>query len=537
MFKKISQQVLNRILLSISVITLLSSCGGGDVKHSNYIPANSCFVMSLNTEEIFSDAFFDLISNNDFTADMVEGPLADIMQDPANAGIKRLTKYYLYGAGANILEGKMGAILPLNDKEKLAQYIEKNWPDVEVTEDNGLLAAEISAEHNVVWNDNTALYFFTPFGGDVFTQAVSLFKQTDEQSLTNTDSTFAYAMNNDAHVAAWLKNDDFAAFADEGLKMVKNFNLFDTFGVNKEDIKGAKTVFLANFNDGNITVEQRQYLNATQMSIYNSFQKENNVSGLTKIASNSNPKLAISASLNSEGLKALLKEYNMDEMWKGITKNSLLQSVELSQLSQYFDGDVLVLVNGLDMVSKTITTSDLDDEGNDIEVKKDVTNPVPNVAIGLTMKDAEKFNLSLGMVAAMLPKYEGYSSYNDEVFFKVTDDLMVVTLSKQGVDALNSAKGELNPEVLDLVSKHRTSAFIDFAGVLGEVKGMMPLQIEALDNLKSLSVSEKGIAKEGVIEGKTVLKFNNNDNGLISTMKLIDGLSGIFGLLAGQLPI
>ena len=537
MLKIFSGRIIKQTILSISVSLLLVSCGGDDVNHANYIPTNSCFVMSLNTEEIFSDAFFDLIMNNDLTNGVAEGPLAQIIQDPANAGIKRLTKYHFFGTGANFLEGKMGAVLPLSDKEKLAKYIEKNWPEVEVTEDNGFLVAEVSAEHNVIWNENTAIYFFSPFGGDVVKEAEGLFKQTAEQSLAKIDSTFDYAINNDAHITTWIKNDDFVAFMDEGLKMAANIEMFDNLGINKEDIKGAKSVFLANFNDGNITVQQRQYLNSTQMSIYNSFEKPNNIAGLTKIVSDVNPKVLLSASLKSDGLKALLEEYNMDEMWKDFTKNSLLSSIQLNQLSQFFNGDVLVTLNGVDMVTKTIVRGDLDDEGNDIEVKQELTEPVPNLAIGLTMKDAEKFNLSVGVAAAFLPKYEGFSNYNDQVFFKVSDDLMIITASKQGVDAINNAKGELNPELKQLTGDHRVSAYLDFGALLKEVQNLSGFKLGGIDNLKSLTISEKGVAKEGIVEGKTVVKFNNNDNGLISTFKIFNELGGLLSMFGGNLPL
>lgn len=523
--------------LSISAAFLLVSCGGNKVEHANYIPANSCFVMSLNTEEIFSDAFFDLIANNDLTNNIAEGPLAGMMQDPGNAGIKRLTKYHFFGTGANFLEGKMGAVLPLNDKEKLAQYIETNWDDVEVVEDSIYLVAEISNEHNIVWNENTAIYFYSPFGGDVIAEAQKLFKQTEEQSLAKQDSTFEYALNNDAHIATWIKNDDFVAFVDEGLKMAANYELFEQLNVNKEDIKGAKSVFLANFNDGNITVEQRQYLNPTQMAIYNSFEKPNNLAGLTKIVNAAEPNVLITASLKSDGLKSLLKEYNMDKMWKDFTKNSLLSSVELSQLSQYFDGDVLLLVNGVEMVEKTIVEGDLDDEGNDIEVERTVSNPVPNMVLGLTMKDASKFNLSLGMVAALLPKYEGFSNYNDEVYFKVSEEMMLITGSKQGVNTINSSKGGLKPELKELVGKHRTAAYLNFAGILAEIENLSSFKISGAENLKSLTLSEKGVAEEGIVEGRTVIQFVNNENGLISTFKLINGLGSVVRLFSGAFHI
>ena len=522
------KQKIAKSALSVGVLSIiLTSCGGEEVKHSNYLPSNSCVVMSLNTEEIFSDAFFDLIANNDLTSDFATGPLSEMFKDPANAGIKRLTKYHFFAAGSNLLEGKLGAILPLNDKEKLAAYIEKNFPETEVFEDGELLVAEISGEHTVVWNDNTAIYVFSAFGGDQVAAAKQMFKNTDEQSLEKADSTFNYALNNDAHVSVWVKNDDFADFIDQGLNMLQGVKIFDKLNVNKEDIKGAKSVFLANFNDGNITVQQRQYLNPVQMSIYNGFEKENNITNLTKIVSNPDPMLMLSASLNSNGLQSLLEEYQIDDLWKEYTKNSLLGAVQLKQLSQYFEGDVLMMLNGIAIEKQTIVSADIDDEGNDIEVSQEVEMPTPQMAIGLSMKDAAKFKLTIGMLAAALPKYEGYSNYNNKFYFKVADDIMYVTASKSGVDALNTAKGELKPELKSLITSYRTSAYVNFSAIVNEAPKLGVPVMGGVDNLNSLLVSERGVKGQGVIEGETIIKFNSNENGLISTVKLLNGLGQI----------
>ena len=113
---------------------------------------------------------------------------SDLIKDPANAGIQRLSKYYFFSVGSSFLEGKIGTVLPLNDNELLATYIEQHFPSVEVLTDQGFLVAELSSEHTLVWDENAAIYFYSPFGGDLISEMETLFKQTESTSLEHKDS-------------------------------------------------------------------------------------------------------------------------------------------------------------------------------------------------------------------------------------------------------------------------------------------------------------------------------------------------------------
>lgn len=526
MFNFFKCKAIRKALLAGVFSSLLISCGKEKINHVKYIPTNSFAVVSLNTEEIFSDAFFDLIANNDLTDDLTTGPLSGLIKDPASAGIQRLTKYHFFNEGASFLEGKMGAILPLNDKELLASYIEKNFPESEVLSDNGFLVAEISGEHSVVWDDNTAIYYYSPFGGDLIEEIEELFKQTYEESLAAKDSSFRYAVNNNAHLSLWIKNDDFMALIDEGIKMLNDFNLFESTNLKKDDITGSKSVFLANFNDGNISISQRQYLNPIQMKVYNGFNKENNVSALGGIVGVNSPLALVSASLKSEGLIELLKEYKVDKAWDKVIANSPLQ-FKLDQLAQLFEGDILLSVNGLDDVKRTIKTVDMDDEGNDVIVDKEVNQKVPQINLAMSLKDKNKFSGFFSLLSAALPKVDGFLSFNDEFYLSLTDSHLLVTSTPKGITFLKAMEGKLSPELDTLITSHRTASYLNFNEILHAVKGEVSIPLDSFGNLKNFVFSEKGLESEGIIEGNTVINFNNNDNGLISSIKFLTGVGKI----------
>jgi len=529
MAKLLKKNVIIASFCISSVAALFTSCGSAEVQHSNFIPANACAVININIKEIFSDAFFDLIANNDLTDDVASGPLSDLIKNPANAGIQRLTKYHFFATGSNFVDAKIGAILPLNDSELFADYIEKNF-DVEVLSDNGLLVADITLEHKLVWNETTAIYYYGTFGGDLIKEAEDLFKQEADNSLAAKDSTFAFALNNDSHLSAWFRNDDFVNMVDSGLDIAFNFKLFETLSIKKEAMKGAKSLFMVNFNNGNVKVSQRQYFTPTQINVNNEFDKPNNISGLLPMASKQDPLFASSISLKPEGLVDFLKEYKIDKAWDMQMENSPIK-FKIDQLSQFFEGDILALVNGFDEIEKEINTTSMDDEGNDIVTQKTIKIKIPQLSIGLTVKNPTRLKGILNLFASALPKVEGFSNFNDELYFALKEEYLFITTTPQGITALNNLTGKLTPELTKLISANRTSAYINIGGIInqGDSKAAALGFIEGIGNLKNIIISEKVMDKYGVVEGETIINFSNKDNGLITTIKLFQGIGKAVG--------
>ena len=508
MFKLLNQQKIKSALYIGLIVGLLTSCGKDNVSHSDYIPNNAFAVISVNTEAIVGDAFFDLLTNNSLSIDFASGPLSGIMKDPSNAGIKSLNKFYFFAVGEKIFEGKVGAVLPLNDSEKLAQYIKHNF-ECEVNKDNGFSVAKISAEHNLVWNDNTAIYFFGAFGGDLVKEAQTLFKQTPEQSLAIKDSTFSFALNSEAHISTWINNDKFLSFIDEGLSMAMNYKLLEKLNVTKDDMLGSKSIFLTNFNKGNITIDQRQYLSQNKIKKYQGFQKKNNILGLTSMASKEDPIMMASVSLKSEGLIDLLKDYKLDVLWDA-QMAKLPNQIKIDQLAQFFSGDVLVLLNDIEKVKQIKQVPGLDDEGEDIMETKEIIIDRPQLTAGLTLKNAQLFKLFL----------------NGDFFF--------LTTSQKGIKSLNKMNGKLNLELSSLVANNRTSIYLNTAQLLNKAGDFFPVMIEGAENLKNIIISEHGDFSKGFIQGKTTLNFNGEENGLISIFKLISNISKPFASQLGS---
>lgn len=526
MIKKALATIFKSILLFAVFSVAITGCDSKEVNYANFIPANSSMVMSLNTEAIFSDAFFDIIANNSLTDNWAKGPLSGMIKDPANAGLQRLTKYYFFARGNDFLSLKIGGVLPVSDADQLASYIEKNF-EVEVFKEGDLLIADLSNEHKLVWNGETAIYYFGGFGGDLVKEASGLLTQTNKESLGAQDSTFNYTLDNESHMSVWLKNDDVVSMIDFGLNMF-GVNFMETLKIKKEDIAGAKSIFMLNFNDGNLNVVQRQYLNPVQMEIYKGFDKPNNMKQLTKMATSESAIFGASASLKTEGLLKMMKDYNLDEVWNEQMQKSPIK-IKLDQLAQFFDGDGLVLLNGVERLVKLENRVTIDDEGNDVMEQVEVEKMVPNMLLGLSLKDPNKLSMLMNMFASSLPQVNGFNSFNNEYYFAVKNDLLLITNTLKGVDQLSKMENGLDTSMTSLITTHRTTVFLDFKKALATAKVLNPMlaSVKAGSDLEKVTFVEKGLSEDGVVIGETNIKFANNDNSFITLMKLFGDVSTI----------
>jgi hypothetical protein len=239
----------------------LSSCSDKKIVHSNYIPSESNIVLSVNTAKIFNTAAFDLIGYNNLFNDLSSGPISSMILNPADAGLKMLSKYHFFLLGSNLLDVKFGAILPLSDGDELADYVTKNL-QAEIIKSEGFQTAKIPGNHNLVWDDYTAVYYSGAPGGDLMNEAKNIFEQKSEKKLAEIDSTFSSALNSNAHISMWIKNNQVAKLIDQGLMLLSDLNVIDLPLMKTNISEQGKTVFLTNFNEGNITINQLGYLSS-----------------------------------------------------------------------------------------------------------------------------------------------------------------------------------------------------------------------------------------------------------------------------------
>ena len=500
----------------------LTSCSDEKRIHSNYIPSNSCAVININTEKIFNDAVFDLMSNNDLGVNLSLLPLSSILQDPSAAGLKVFAKYHIFMSGSSLLDAKIGAVLPLNDSEDLAEYVKDNF-NVEVLEQDGFQAAKIFGIHNIVWDDYTAIYYFGISDTSLIEEGKKFFLKSEKESLASKDSTFYYALSKDVHISTWIKNQDVFTLMNQIFLNGEKISPIDFVIKNNNTFTNGKTVFLTSFNKGNIAINQRQYISSEQTPEENERIKENDISGLVPMAISENPLVLLRTTFEPNLFAEVVKLFGFDMDWASETPNFPFLS-DINQLSDYFQGDFLVLVDDFEEVIRTKELPDLDDEGNDIMVSKQVKEKAPTVSVGLMVKDSIKFNFMLNLLSSKLPKVDGFFNYNNEAYFATKGNYFFLTSTKKGIKALNEMRGKLSSDLNSLITANQSVYYFDIDEILKQDERLNQFSIPGIYDLNSILFWNKSSVNKGIIESETRVNFTNQQNSFVSTLKLLSAL-------------
>lgn len=503
----------------------LSSCADENRTYSNHIPTDASMVLSINTKGIFNAAAFDLLGNNNLFNNLSFGPISSIIQNPSSAGLKMFSTYHLFFIESTLLEPKLGAIIPLNDGDDLSDYIENNF-ESKIGEREGFQMAEISKNRHLVWDEYTAIYYSGYSEDDLISESKTLFSQKNKNTLEKTDSSFAFALNSNSHISMWLKNNTIAKLASQGLNLLEDFNLITRPFNSKLSLEGT-TVFLTNFNKGNISIKQRKYINPNKYQEKNNLIKENKLASIVTKTAPENPMLLINTSLNFKDLTEIFNLFNLDKAWhKQISNLPFLP--DLNELGDYFQGDVMIHIDGVQEILKTNQIPDIDDEGNDILVTKEVIHKKTDLSLGLLVKDSVRFNFLVNLLGSTLTKTDGFFNYNDEVYFCTKENNFFITTTRKGVKYLNEMNGELSSKLDSVITNYESVFYVNVADILKQVQILTPQSIEGVDNLKDILFFEKASKKQGVLEGETIIKFKNQDNSFVSTLRLISGLVSTF---------
>ena len=510
----------------ISGVFFLSSCADENRIHSNYIPTDASVVVSINTESIFNSAAFDLLGNNDVFNKLSLSSISSIIQNPSSAGLKMFSTYHVFIMESSLFQTKIGAILPLNDGEDLSDYIEDNF-ESKVVKRAGFRMVEISKNQHLVWDEYTAIYYSGSLEEDLINMSKTLLSQKDENTLEKKDSSFSFALNANSHISMWVKNNSINKLASQGLLLLEDFNFINPpSNKGKMSLKG-KTVFLTNFNKGNISIKQRRYFNSNKSQEKNNLLKENKLASIVTKTAPENPMLLINTFVNLEDLIEILNLFNLDKAWHKQRIN-LPFLPELNQLGDYFQGDVMVHIDGVQDILKTRQTPDLDDEGNDIMVTKEIIEKNIELSLGLLVKDSIKFNFMLNLLGSTLPKTDGFFNYNDEVYFSTKENNFFITSTRKGVKYLNEMNGGLSLELDSVVTNYKSVYYVNVADIIKQIQILNPQSFRGLDNLKNILFFENATTKEGVVEGETIINFKNQENSFVSTLRLVSGLVSTF---------
>lgn len=528
MLKNIIYYSKSVFILAVIFVGLLSSCERGRIDHSTYIPLNSYAVISVNTKEIFNDAIFDLISSSDLKEIFDLGPLANLIADPGNAGLIRFDRYYIFGSGNNSKESRLGMILPLSDHEKLSSYLLTNF-NIEIREDGIYKIAEINKNVLIVWDKQTAIYIYAPSAEYLLNDVKKYFVQNYSNSLAKKDSIFRETLVDPSHVVAWFKNDEFLNNLDIGLENTFDLNLLEILKIKKKEFKDGKSVFSLNFYDSKITVDSKQYLGKKKLALHKKLVKTNTISSIVNSAGTENPVVALSASLNKEGLLRYIETFGLDKTFSQMLVNFKSPiNIDLEFFLRFFEGDVVFFLNEFENVKSNKMVQQLNIEGEQEQVMKEFTEKRPQITAVLSLKKDHQLEVFLKMIARRYLRTDGIYNYNDLLYFTIKNDNLCITTTSKGIKVIKGFTGRLNPVLTEILTKNRLAASIDMKRTFEFISEGNIIEKEVCEtiskNLNKVVITDQGLNDSEIITGKIEIIFNSKDHALISSVKFMDQL-------------
>jgi len=525
MFRKIINHSKSAFFLAVIFLGLLSSCEVNKLDNSTYIPLNSSSVISVNTEQIFSNAMFDLISNTYLIEGLTGGPFRSLFKDPESAGLVRFDRYYLFGSGDNLTESRLGMILPLSDQEKFSNYLTINF-NVEIIKDSIYKIAEVNNNLVIAWDEQTAICLYASVGDDLGNDILDYFVQDSLNSLAEKDKTFSEAINDPSHLVAWFKNDDFLNNLDVIFQSAFSINLLETLKITKEELKGGKSIFSLNFHDGKIIVDSKQYKNKLQLALYKDLEKTNAILPLVNITGSENPVIALSASLNEGGLLGFMKSYDLDKAFSEMLGKYMNFKIDLEFVLNFFAGDAILFVNEFENVRVEKMVQQLNIEGEQEQVVKEIIERRPQITAALSLKKGNQLDVLLKIGARKYLQDDGIYNYDNLVYFTIKDDKLCFTTTPKGVEVLKAFTGKLNPVLKETLTTSKLAASFNLKKTFAFAAEGTPIGKEICEiisnSFNNLLITDQGLNDSGFVSGRAEIEYTSKDHALVSTIKFLD---------------
>ena len=88
--------------------------------------------------------------------------------------------------------------------------------------------------------------------------------------------------------------------------------------------------------------------------------------------------------------------------------------------------------------------------------------------------------------------------------------------------------GELSPHLNSMVLKHTSVCYFDVGEILKQDERLAQFNLAGTNNLNNVLLFKDGVTSNGIIEGETRINFTNQQNSVVSTLKLFSDLFGHF---------
>ncbi len=467
---------------------ILSSCGKkGD--SGKMIPANALFVAQLNMKSLTDKVSFDDMKKMAWFQKAQSDTshpewMKKLLANPENSGIDLQDPITFFVNKDNsqnyqvVLEGSL---------KKAADFesFNKNLSNGGATTKSGDLNVLLLKKNNITaWNEKNFVYVmdvpqtpkFTDFN-DTLSGPPSSSPADNSASLT-TFATRLFNLKTDSSLANNTKYSDLVKQKGDVYmwqnteEIMNNNSVLGMMGMMKLDVffKGNIATYRVNFEDGKITVDQKNYLSKELGDYYKKYTGSKINTDMIKNIPSQNVIGMFAANFKPGALEELVKLIGADGM-----ANIFLQQAgfNLQDVTKANNGNILVAVTDLNM--KTDTSHDA--EG---VILNPSMIPDMNVLLAMGVNDKPSFQ----KIMAYLDKMKNSMSKDTSVNAQLTDKYFVVSNHQNFANGFLGNNSKSSFDFLDKIDGHPMGAYLDFQKLLSAIsmdKKTDSLEKRALD--------------------------------------------------------
>ncbi len=454
------------LILSVTAILFLTSCGSKTNKEGRYIPSNAAFVLHMNGESLHAKLPWEEIKQNElFKQIYIDSTfpviLKSVMDNPENTGIDVKNDMLVFvmkdsSGGYVAVEGT------IKDAAKFKQFNNSiNESPVTETEKDGIhflsslnITASWKEEKFVMVMDAPELKDFKNMQGtyvdsttisprikkDLNAIATDIFLLKENKSLGK-EEKFTDLMKTNGDVHFWMNIEALEPGSSDlpGMAALSMVNLKKMY----EDSKLTGTV---NFDNGIINVDFTTYSGKEMTKLINKYSGDKINSEMLKRISSKNVAALFALNFKPEGIREYLKLLGVDGF---ANMGTAFLGFNLDDFIKANKGDILLAVSDL-----------VQDSSGKLDF---------SALFSASIGDKPSFDKLL-----QAGKKLGNEKFNDSlapsIFYNMNEKYFVIGNKKQDIDKFTATSNNNNNEFFDKLTGSSSGAYINFQYILKSMR-------------------------------------------------------------------
>lgn len=475
------------VIAIIGMLLCISACHSIP-DHAKYIPSNALMVAEVNTKELSKKIAWSMLSSSNLWDKIWKGKnkidsakQSAFIKNMQEAGVDELNTFYVYliNNPKNEEEACFVALIPLKDAHKWEAFVQKNFDNISIKEQNkrkeSLLAEQIYAG----WNNNLLVLISIQNTKDYYQGSAS---STLSQNLS--EPHFAEQLNNAFQVSdenSLLKDKRFTAFEKQAHDFgfwinfdavmnsygARNLSSYAGMGLSVSNSMWRNSAFSAatNFLKGRVATDITFYSSDAFKEINLENQPTNVDDDLVQRVPNKHLDFIAAYKMSPMATQKTIEKLGM----LGLANNFLKEAdLSIEEILSAFTGNMLFAVNNFNQTKEILYFDSTDKSSAFANYKTDL-----DLMFAIQLNNTQAFQkiINLGVEANMLEhssentyQLKSNTSSKDSSIIMIKDKIAVfankTSLAQAYLEGKNTAQTPLI--IKENIMKHPMGIYFDF---------------------------------------------------------------------------